>query len=299
LDQFIMRGGKMLWMIDQVNAEMDSLYVKDKILTYPIDLNLTDFFFSYGIRLNSIIIKDLQGSILRLATGNLGGNTQYNNFIWPYAPLVFPKTSHPITKSINPVKLEFCSPIEILNNSTINRTILLSTSSKASTQKPLSFISLAELSKPQDPNLYNFSNIPVAVLLEGKFNSAYAQRIESKEVKDFIKQSPKNKMIVISDGDIGKNQIQEGNPLPLGYDKWINQTFGNEQFLMNCLDYLLDDNGLISLRNKEIKKVMLNKELYRASKLKYQLINFMLPIFLIGLIYFLLSYKRKFNKNLF
>ncbi len=293
LDQYVMRGGKMLWMIDQVNAEMDSLYVKDKILTYPIDLNLTDLFFSYGVRLNSILIKDLQGSVLRLATGNLGGNTQYSNFIWPYSPMAFPTIENAITKNLNPIKFEFSSPIEILNNTKIKHTVLLSSSNKTTIKQPMTYISLEELAKPEDPSLYNLNNLPLAVLLEGEFNSAYAQRIERKEVANFKESIAKNKMIVISDGDIGKNQLQEGKPLPLGYDKWINQTYGNGQFLMNCLDYLLNDSGVLNLRNKEYKEVMLNKTLLRANKIKYQFINFILPLLFILLIGFVAKYKRK------
>ena len=293
LDQFVMRGGKMLWMIDNINAEMDSLYVKDKILAYPIDLNLTDLFFSYGLRLNSLLIKDLQGSILRLATGNLGGNTQYSNFIWPYSPMVFPQVENPITKNINPVKLEFCSPIELLQNTQLKQTVLYSSSPKTAIKSPMSNISLEELSKPEDPALYNVGNIPLAVLLEGNFKSAYAQRIERKLVKNFTPSIAKNKMIVISDGDIGKNQVQESKPLPMGYDKWINQTFGNGQFLMNCLDYLLNENGILTLRNKEFKEVALNKIILRANKPKYYFINFILPLLFIFLTGFTLIRLRR------
>jgi ABC-2 type transport system permease protein len=292
LDQFVMQGGKMLWMIDQVNAEMDSLYVQDKILAYPIDLNLTDLFFSYGVRINSLIVKDLQGSILRLATGNIGGNTQYSNFIWPYSPLTFAQVKSPITKNINPVKFEFAAPIELLNNTKLKQTILLNSSAQTMIKKPMSYISLEELSKPEDPALYNQQNLPLAVLLEGKFNSAYAQRIERKLIKGFKNTIANNKMIVISDGDLGKNQVQEGKPLPLGYDKWINQTYGNGQFLMNCLDYLLNDNGLLTLRNKELKEIMINKMELRNNKIYYHFVNFILPLLFIFLIGFGLYFKR-------
>ncbi len=259
IDQFITNGGKTLWMIDNVQADQDSLYNGGKMLAYPRDLNLTDLLFSYGIRINNSLIKDLYSAKIPLATGNIGNQPQFQNFDWFFHPLVNGNPNHAITKNLIPVRLQFANQIDILKNN-IKKTALLQSSiltKKVGTPTIIDLQSIAE--KPQEID-YKDGNQLFAVLLEGNFNSGYKNRIKPFKTPLFRENSMNNKMIVIADGDIGKNQVLKGKPCDLARDKWTNQEFGNKDFLLNSIDYLLDDVGLMQLRNKTIKIAKLDQQ---------------------------------------
>lgn len=302
IDQYIMNGGKTLWAIDQVNAEMDTLLKSSKILAYPYDLNLTDLLFSYGIRVNSSVVKDLQRpDYINLQVGSVQGNPQNRRVPWVYFPLAFPqKFSHPITKNLNPVRFEFPSPIDTLSTPGIKKTVLYQSSPYSGVQGIPSYISLeeAKISNKDsvNVNLYNKGPQILAVLLEGNFSSAYKDRIESSQVEDFKNQSKKNKMIVISDGDVARNPIIKGQPLPLGFNiSTGNMDYGNEEFLINSLNYLLDDSGLMSLRNRSVELRMLDKQTIVMDKSYWQWLNLLLPlvgIFMIGGVLIFLRRKK-------
>lgn len=302
IDQYIMNGGKTLWAIDQVNAEMDTLLKSSKILAYPYDLNLTDLLFSYGIRVNSSVVKDLQRpDYINLQVGSVQGNPQNRRVPWVYFPLAFPqKLSHPITKNLNPVRFEFPSPIDTLATPGIKKTVLYQSSPYSGVQGIPSYISLEEAKISNidsvNVNLYNKGPQILAVLLEGEFTSAYKDRIESSQVEDFKNQSKKNKMIVISDGDVARNPIIKGQPLPLGFNiSTGNMDYGNEEFLINSLNYLLDDNGLMSLRNRSVELRMLDKQTIVMDKSYWQWLNLLLPlvgIFMIGGVLIFLRRKK-------
>lgn len=284
VDQYIMNGGKTLWAIDAVNAEMDTLLKSNKILAYPYDLNLTDLLFSYGIRINPSVIKDVQNpAYINLQVGEVQGNAQNARVPWVYFPLGISMSNHPITKNINPIKFEFPSPIEILDVEGIKKTILYQTSPYTNVQGVPSYISLeeAKISNKDSMNLKNYNNGSkiMAVLMEGKFNSAYSGRIEATEIKGFIPQNPKpNKMLVISDGDVARNQVIKGQPIPLGLDYSTGVTYGNEEFLLNALDYLMDDNGLMELRNRTVQMRLLDKQTIVMDKSYWQWFNMLMPL---------------------
>lgn len=304
IDQYIMNGGKTLWAIDAVNAEMDTLLKSNKILAYPYDLNITDLLFSYGVRINPAVIKDIQNpAYINLQVGEVQGNAQNARVPWVYFPLGISMDNHPITKNINPVKFEFPSPIEILDVTGIKKTILYQTSPYTNTQGIPSYISLeeAKVSNKDQMNLKAYNNGPkiMAVLLEGKFPSAYSGRIESTEIKDFIAQNLKpNKMIVISDGDVARNQVIKGQPLPLGLDYSTGVTYGNEEFLINALDYLMDDNGLMELRNRTVQMRLLDKQTIVMDKSYWQWFNMFVPLGFITITgsIFIIWRRKKFSK---
>lgn len=300
IDQYIMNGGRTLWMIDAVNAEMDTLTLKKKIMAYPTDINMTDFFFNYGIRINPALVKDISKfALLRLAIGEINGNPQYMSLPWPYFTLGIDEKNHPVTKNINPVKFEFPTSIDTLGRVGIRTTVLFESSEKTIQKQVPNYVDLKEIAsvdslgqneKPSIPKIY-------AVALEGKFSSAYASRSERTKFPDFKAQSPDNKMIVIADGDVGRNTIVKGNPLPLGVDLLTNQQYGNEQFLRNCLDFLLDDDHLISLRNRNTEARLLDRAAVQNKKSQWQWLNLLLPIIIItilGLVFHLIR-KRKFE----
>lgn len=297
LDQYIMNGGKTLWMIDAVNAEMDTLMTQKKLMAYPIDINMTDFFFNYGIRINAPLIKDFQKSaLIRLQVGEISGNPQYTNLIWPYFPLGINENKNPITRNINPVKFEFPTAIDTLGRKNIKTKILYESSNRTTSKSVPNYVELSEMAnldslsvmeKPTTPKIF-------AVSLEGKFTSAYAARSEKNGFPDFKNAaSSDNKMIVISDGDVGKNQIMKGQNLPLGADVLTDQLYGNEQFLRNCLDWLLDDSNLIELRNRNIESRLLDRRRIDEEKTNWQWFNLLTPLAILGLLGGIFFWLRK------
>jgi gliding-associated putative ABC transporter substrate-binding component GldG len=294
LDQFIMNGGKTLWLVDVISADMDSLYNETgTILAAQRELNLTDMFFKYGIRMNPLLIKDEYATPIKLATGNQGSETQMQEYTWKFAPFIYPTSTNPIVKNMEGIKFEFASPIEILKND-IKKTVLLSSSEYSKTIGTPSPISLEMVTEETTPEEYEGKGLlPVAVLMEGKFKSAYQNRILPFKYNSFQATGKDNKMIVISDGDVIKNQLDKGVPLELGFDKWTNQLYGNKEFLMNCVNYLLDDNGLINIRSKDVDLPLLNKEEVYKNYTAIQLITVGLPIVILVMFGFLFTFLRK------
>lgn len=294
LDQFIMKGGKTLWLVDAVTAEVDSLYnPSGSSLAVTRDLNLTDMFFKYGFRINPQVIKDEQGTPIVLYSGNQGSESQKEQYVWKFAPFVYASSSHPIVKNIEGVKFDFCSPIELLKND-LKKTVLLETSQFSKTigtPFPFSLEMVTEETSPKEYTTGGF--IPVSVLLEGTFTSTYKNRVLPFKYGAFKTQSVPTKMIVISDGDVIKNQIDQGAPLELGFDKWSNFMFGNKEFLLNSVNYLLDDNGLINIRSKEVRLPMLDKEKVHENYSRTQMLTVALPIVILGLFGFVFTYLRK------
>jgi len=295
LDQYIINGGKTLWMIDAVNAELDTLMTKEKMLAYPIDINMTDFFFNYGIRINAPLVKDFQKSALRrLQVGEISGNPQYVNLLWPYFPLGINENNNPITRNINPVKFEFPTAIDTLGRKNIKTKVMYESSPLTTLKSVPNYVQLSELANIDSLSVMEKPTFPkiFAVSLEGDFSSAYASRSERNGFPDFTANG-KSKMIVISDGDVGRNAILKGEPLPLGADMLTGQQYGNEQFLRNCLDWLLDDDNLIDLRNRNIEARLIDRKKADEERTKWQWLNLLTPLFILGLLGGLFFWMRK------
>jgi ABC-2 type transport system permease protein len=292
LDQFIANGGKTLWMIDNVQADQDSLLNSGKMMAYPRDLNLTDLLFSFGIRINTTLIKDLYAAKIALATGIVGKQTQFQNLDWLYHPLVGGNPNNAITKNIAPVRLQFANQIDTLKNN-IRKTPLLMSSPLTQKIGTPTIIELQSIADEPLEKEYVSGNQLFAVLLEGNFNSAYKNRVKPFETSLFKENATNNKMIVIADGDIAKNQILKGKPTDLSRDKWTNEEFGNKDFLLNAVDYLLDDTGLMELRNKTLKINILDKQKAFKERTFWQFLNVVLPLFLLFAFGFVFNYLRK------
>jgi ABC-2 type transport system permease protein len=292
LDQFITNSGKTLWMLDNVQADQDSLLSTGKMLAYPRDLNLTDLLFSYGIRINTTLIKDLYAAKIALATGTIGNQTQFQNLDWFYHPLVSGNPNHSITKNVAPVRLQFANQIDTLKNNIKKTPLLISSplSQKVGTPTIIELQSIAEEPEEKD---FVAGNQLFAVLLEGDFNSGFKNRIKPFETPIFKENATHNKMIVIADGDIGKNQILKGQPTDLASDKWTNEQFGNKDFLLNAVDYLLDDTGLMELRNKTLKINILDKQKAFRERTFWQFLNVVFPLILLFAFGFIFNYIRK------
>ena len=296
LDQYIIHGGKTLWMIDGVNAEMDTLFQAKKVMAVPTELNLNDFFFNYGIRINSGLVKDMQKSaLIRIVSGEVAGNPQYSSFLWPYYPLGISDKNNPITKNINPVKFEFPTSIDTLGRPGIKNTVLFETSDRTIINAVPNYVELSEIVKADSISPFEKVSKPqiLAVLVEGKFQSAYANRSEQSDYPNFKKENPHGKMIVIADGDVGRNQILKGKPLPLGVDLLTQQQYGNGQFLENALHYLLDDTNIMELKNREIAVRLLDRDRVEDEKSYWQWFNMILPLVLIGIVSGLFYWLRK------
>ncbi|WP_300671895.1 gliding motility-associated ABC transporter substrate-binding protein GldG [Soonwooa sp.] len=296
IDQYIMNGGKSLWMLDAVNAEMDTLFRSKKIMAYPVDMNLTDMMFSYGVRVNPGLVKDMkQSAMIRLVTGEVAGNPQFTNLMWPYFPLGIAQNQNAITKNINPVKFEFPTSIDTLSRKNTKFNVLFESSNKTITKTVPNYVSLSEMVKMDSVGVMEQVSSPkiFAVSLEGKFQSAYATRSEKNGFPNFKNQSPFNKMIVIADGDIARNQTVKGQAMPLGFDYMTQQRYGNEQFLRNSLDYLLDDSNLMELRNRNIEMRLLDKQRTDAERQKWQWLNLLLPLGILGVLGALFFWLRK------
>lgn len=300
LDQFIVNGGKTLWLVDQVTMEMDSLYNDSgATLAFPRDLNLNDMFFKYGFRINPDLVKDEQGSPIKLATGEPGSATQYQEFNWKFAPQVYPTSTHPTVKNLGGIKFDFANAIDTLKNG-IKKTVLLQSSKYSKKIGTPTEINLNIVAEETSPNHYlNTGNIPLSVLLEGSFHSMFENRVLPFDQKNFKTIGAANKMIVISDGDLIRNQLDKNfQPVELGYDQRSGNLYDNKDFLMNCINYLLDDNGLINIRSKDLDLPLLDKEKVYERYTITKFITIGLPILVLGLfgIVFTLFRKKKYSK---
>lgn len=294
LDQYIINGGKALFFIDEVQADMDSLQRNGQMLAYPKDLSLGPMLFKYGVRVNPVLVKDEIGIPIKIAVGSRGSQTQYEEFVWKFSPYAFPISTHPIVKNIEGVKFEFANSIDTLKNG-VKKTVLLQSSPYSRTIGAPSLISLDILGEQSTPEEYEGKgNIPLAVLLEGDFTSVYNNRVLPFEDKSFKNVGKGNKIIVVADGDVVRNQLDQNyQPLELGYDKWTNKLYGNKEFVLNSINYLVDDSGLLNLRSKEIKLALLDKERVFQDYSKIQLLLVVLPVVVILLFGVIFTYFRK------
>ena len=295
LDQYIVNGGKTIWLVDQVVAEMDSLYSPTgSALAFPRDLNLNDFFFKYGVRIYPDLVKDEQGSPIKLASGEQGSATQFQEFNWKFAPLVHPQSKHPIAKNLGGIKFDFANAIDTLKNG-IKKTVLLQSSLYSKRIGTPTEINLNVVNEETTPADYlNKGNIPLAVLLEGNFHSMFENRVLAFDQNNFQTKGKSGKMIVISDGDVIKNQLDKNLlPVELGYDQRSGNLYDNKDFLMNCVNYLLDDNGLINIRSKDLDLPLLDKEKVYENYTFTQFLTIGLPIVVLTLFGFVFTFLRK------
>ena len=292
LDQYMMQGGKALWLVEHTAMETDSLFNETgSAFALPRDLNLGDLFFSYGFRINPVLVNDLYSAPIVLASGS-GNDTRFSPYPWFYSPLTTSPNTHPIINNLEAVKFDWANPIDTLRNA-VNKTILLSSSPQSKPEGVPREISLNILNSTPDMATYTGGEQPLAVLLEGEFTSAYKNRVKPFELPGFRDQSETTGMIVVSDGDVIKNQLQQGAPLELGFDRFTGNTYGNKEFLLNSVNYLLDDSGLIDIRSKEISIAFLDIEKASAEREKWQILNLGVPLLLLLTGAFGFNYFRK------
>lgn len=292
LDQFTMNGGKSLWLTESILMDKDSLYNDEgRGIALINDLNLNDFFFKYGVRINPVIVNDMYSAPITIAMGE-GSNAQFQPLRWPYSPLAAGNPEHSITSNLNLVKFDFASQLDTLKSST-KKTILLQSSQLTKLEGVPKEITLDIVTQDPDPATYNRGPQNLAVLLEGEFTSVYKDRIKpfnSASNKDL---SPPTKMIVIADGDVIKNDVVKNQPQELGFDRWTGQSFGNKEFLLNSVNYLLSDGDLLNVRTKAINIAFLDEQKIEEKKTQWQLISIVLPLLILALFGFLFNYLRR------
>ncbi|MCH2084595.1 MAG: gliding motility-associated ABC transporter substrate-binding protein GldG [Saprospiraceae bacterium] len=297
IDQYVMRGGKVLWMIDRMRADLDSLLGRREYLAveYSEDnFNLEDLLFRYGVRMEPNLLLDMRNSKIELAVGKVGNSAQFEKFAYPYHPILVPKNDHPIVKSLGPVNVFYPSTIDtaVRTKTAVDKTVLLETSEYTRYQLTPVALDFNFLRYPLDPKKFNQKPQPVAVLMEGIFPSMYENRVSEEMLsgleelgETFNTKSEPTRMIVVSDGDLAKDPIVPGRQeyFPLGYNRFENFTFANKDFIVNAIEYLLDDNGVIEARAKEVKLRLLDVVRAEKEQTYWQFFNIGLPLLFLGI----------------
>ncbi len=306
IDQYVMHGGRVLWLVDYVDVHMDSLARKSNTQALPLqrELNLNDMLFNYGVRINTGIIQDLRSAPIPINTAAAGAEPQFTPTPWVYFPVLAPRPVHPITTNIGPIKTEFTNPLDTVGqNAAVKKEILLKTSRYSRVISSPAIVDLNIINEKPNPDFYGAGPQNVAVLLEGEFNSTFKNRL----VKEFTQQdlfeyrekSKPTKMIVVSDGDIAKNPVVTRNgektTLPLGADKWFEDInfSGNSDFLQNAVNYLTDDHELVTLRGRKFQLRLLDRQRVRNQKGLWRTINIGLPILIMLLFGFTFNLLRR------
>jgi ABC-2 type transport system permease protein len=287
LDQFIMQGGTMLWLVDPVFASMDSLRppsFESIGMGWPV--NIDDMLFRYGVRLNANLLQDLNAAPIPVTTGMIGNQPQINLLPWYFFPLLNPANNHKIVNNLNLIRSEFVSSIDTVFAPNVHKTILLQSSPYTRNVITPATISLNLLRHQPDERQFSAGPQNVAVLLEGSFESIFRNRLAPGigmpagfQRRD---QSVPTAMIVVADGDVIKNQLgRDGQPLPLGYDRFSGQTFGNSDFILNAIDFLADDSGILEARAREMRLRMLDRSRVNRNRTPIQVANVLVPVILV------------------
>lgn len=303
IDQYLMKGGKLMWLVDPVQVSLDSLSKGFQTYSFPKDLNLGDQLFRYGVRLNYELLQDVNCIQIRVNTAAPGNAPRYTMHPWYYSPLLTPNDNHPISRNLNWIKSEFVSSLDTVSaNSTIRKEVILSTSPYARRVKAPSSVSLANINNPPARQLFAQSNIPVGVLLEGVFTSNYKNRmVESYGYSsaDIITESEPTQMIVIADGGMITNKVNYSTSPPkiqeLGFEEVSGQVFGNKDFLVNAIAYLDDKQGIMQLRGRSLKLRLLDKVKLREEAAFWKWLNVLLPLVLLTAFALVYTLVRKYR----
>jgi ABC-2 type transport system permease protein len=298
LDQYIMYGGRVLWMIDPVFASMDSIKQSETTVAIDLNLGLQEQLFTYGVRLNKNLLLDLNAVPIPVRTGQVGSQSQVQMLPWYYYLLVTPRSNHPVVRNLNSIEMNFASSLDTLAIKGVKKTVLLKSSPYCGVEDVPGIISLAILRRKPAPEFFRGPARDVAVLLSGKFTSDFKNRLISglkSRVYPFREKSVPTDMIIVSDGDVFLNQLKipDGYPLPLGYNQFTRQTYGNKEFILNAINYLTDGSGLISLRTREFKLRLLDKTRINQQRLQWQLFNLLTPLALMLFFAFVVITLRK------
>ena len=295
LDQFVMRGGKLLMFADGVRVDSVSL---EGTFAQPMELNLDDLLFKYGCRINQNLVKDLSCAMIPLNVGNMGDKPQIKPMPWRFFPLINTFGKHPIVRNLDALYTRFPSTIDTVAAEGIQKTPLLLTSRYTQLRKAPVLVGYNEARQQPDPREYNAGEKQIAVLLEGSFTSLFNNRLLPNDPRaaSFVGKSKPTQIIVVSDGDLIVNDVdykRNNAPLPLGYDRLSGNTFANKDFALYAVDYLIDSEGLITARNKQVTLRPLDKLRLNEERTQWQLLNLVGPLVLIGVLGGVWQWRRK------
>jgi ABC-2 type transport system permease protein len=297
LDQYIMRGGKVLFLLDRLEASMDSAS-QASYFAFPYEIKLDDQLFRYGVRINADLVQDRYSARYPVITGQRAdGTPQIQLMDWPFFPLINRFTEHPVTHNLDRVLTRFVSSVDTVKAAGIEKTPLMLTSEYSRRLSAPVNVNINELRRDLSADIFAEKFVPVSYLLEGKFTSLYKNRFLPLGITDsvFRDVGVTTKLIVVADGDLARNEVNRrtGQPQPLGFDPFSNYTFANQDILLNMIAYLVDENGLIRARNKEIRIRPLDREQIAAGRLQWQLINLVLPLVVLIIFGVVRSYRRR------
>ena len=300
INYFIVNGGRVLWSIDQISAELDSLRGKGSQMVLNKNLNLDDMLFMYGARINYNVIADKNSAEIPVSTGNVGGQPQIQLVPWLYYPILLPDTAASLVKNLDGIKSEFPSTVDTIGSKGIKKTYILTTSAFNRVFNVPKQFSLQMVAEQPDPKTFQNPMQSAGVLLEGNFQSVFAGRPLPAGISTpfaNVAVGKPSKMVVIGDGDLFKNQVvaKDNSPLPLGFDRYTQRTYGNKALLLNIVDYFTDDDNLIALRNKDVKIRLLDKAKIKLEKTKWQVLNIIVPLLLLILFAIFQHYYRKYK----
>ena len=298
IDYFVMNGGRVLWAIDQVNADLDSLRTTGEQLVLARNLNLDDLLFTYGIRFNYNLIADMNSAQIPLTVGNIGGQPQIELAPWLFYPVFVPLTTHPILKNLDGIRSEFSGTLDTISTPGVRKEFILQSSPFSRLFDVPATVALQMAGETPDPAKFKNHPYPVAALLEGTFSSVFLNRPVPEglvSAPPVPSQGKPTKMVAIADGDVFKGQVNpaDASPYPLGWDRYAERQYGNRSFLLNAVDYLADDTGIISLRAKEVKLRLLDPIKVKNAQLRWKVLNVALPPLLLFLGGLLQQYRRK------
>lgn len=304
IDQFVMQGGKVLWLIDRLNAELDSLRGANHFVPTDYPLNIEDMLFKYGVRIQPDLVLDMESSKIPLQVGVVGNAPQFQLFNWPYHPTVLPVGQHPIAKNLDRVELKFCSSIDTIRTKTpVTKTVLLQSSRYSRLQFSPIDLNFGMLRTDPKPEHFNKGPQTVGVLLEGIFSSNFENRVSAEMLAglqqagvDFRNASVPNRMIVISDGDVAANYIRnraEKEWLPLGFNRFEKTTYANKELMLNAIEFSIDATGVIGARSKEVKLRLIDTVRARDEQGFWQALNLGLPLLFLGLFGVIFFWRRK------
>lgn len=304
IDQYVMNGGKVLWLLDKLNVDLDSLRTRPKFFPTEYDLKLDDLLFKYGIRVQPNLILDIQNSRIPMATGMLGNAPQFDYLPYPYHLVIAPRSNHPIAKGLGVTNFLYTNTLDttVRTKTDVRKTVLLASSPSSRLQYIPLEMDFEFLRYDLDAKLFNKPPQPVAMLLEGTFPSAFENRVSEEMLQnlrqlklEFKPESNKNRMIVVSDGDIAKNGVNAAKQsfAPLGYNEFEKYQFANKDFIVNSLEYLLDANGVIAARGKEVKLRLLDIGRARAEETNWQIFNLAVPLIFLSIFGFVFNWIRR------
>jgi ABC-2 type transport system permease protein len=304
IDQFVMHGGRVMWLIDRLDASLDSMKLTSRFVPTDYPLNIEDLLFKYGVRIQPDLVLDMECSKIKLVVGQVGNSPQFDLFPWYYHPAVLPNGKHPIVKNLDRVDLHFCSSIDTIRTKTpVKKTVLLASSKYSRLQFSPIALNFDILKYEADPTKFNKGVQPVCVLLEGVFPSGFENRV-SEEMQDGLKKmgmeyrvvSEPTRMLVISDGDVAANYVRDAAQkqwLPLGYNHMDNATYANKELMLNAVEYLIDPTGVIEARTKEVKLRLLDTVRAKQQGTWWRALNLGAPLVLLGLFGWFFNWRRK------